>query len=119
MYLVDYSSQTVWLGKRNLGAIVTGIRAKIVLLLVVFFAGVATGVYLAVPAQGEVRGRVDGTEASLLEEAFRSDKAALSLRSGMDQCLKAGRAASISVAKAIESRIFERDAVVSAETSGQ
>jgi hypothetical protein len=109
-----------WLN-RFLGVIVTGFRFKIVMVLVIFFAGVATGVYLAMPGEkqaGNQKGTAGGSH-SLMDGALKSNDAARTIRDGMDKCVLVSRTARVEVTRAIQNQITKQDAIESAEMTGQ
>ena len=75
-------------------------RTKLLFVLIVYFMGFATAIYVVVPGSrdlAEVQGRENAPRgvrrftASILKEAPGSSKLALSFRAGIDKCLDFGR----------------------------
>jgi len=98
----------------------TGFRAKLVLLLIVYFAGVATGIYLAMPGEAQTKSRTHEEMGSsdFFRDTFKSNETAKALRTGMDRCLVLGEQTSAQVTEAIRNHAARRDASAVAERPG-
>ena len=98
----------------------TGFRAKLVLLLIVYFAGVATGIYLAMPGEARTKSRTHEEMGSsdFFTDTFKSNETAKAVRTGMDRCIVLGEQTSAQVAEAIRHYAARRDASAAADTPG-
>jgi zona occludens toxin (predicted ATPase) len=82
-----------------------GWRAKLVFVLIVYFAGFATAIYCLGPApQGK-----GGSNASpdLVQKMLKSDELAKSVNSGMHKAIDLGKEAAAQAAKLIRQKIDE------------
>ncbi len=100
---------------RFLGAFVKGFRFKLVFILVVFFLGVASGIYLAMPGEKELR-NTKGLPST--NNPLKSNEAARTIRDGIEKCVIVSRTARVEVTRAIHNQIARQDAIESAELTG-
>jgi len=72
-----------------------GWKSKFLFLLIVYFAGFATAVYVLVPASASANYTYDkaADNTSFAVSRFKSDDFARSFRAGMDKCIRFGRRA--------------------------
>lgn len=83
-----------------------GLRSKLVLLLIVYFAGFATAIYALSPApENQVQ---NGSEKTLIDSILKSDDFAKSFNSGMHKCIALGKDAVEQSTKYLKQKIDER-----------
>jgi len=83
-----------------------GWRVKFLFLLIVYFAGFATAIYILAPApQNQVS---QGAEKSITSSAFKSDEFVQSFNSGMHKCLDFGKDAAWRVGKYLKQKLDEK-----------
>ena len=82
-----------------------GWRTKFIFLLIVYFAGFATAIYMLAPAPDSAAGR---NSQSSFAEAFKTDGWAKSLNSGMHKAVDNGKDAACRAGKFIKQKIDEK-----------
>lgn len=83
-----------------------GWRSKLVLMLVVYFAGFATAVYALSPTP---EGQADGsTQKTVIDSFLKSDDFAKSFNSGIHKCVALGKEAAERSAKYLKQKIDDR-----------
>ena len=94
-----------WNPTNAMGKISTmGWRAKLVFVLIVYFAGFATAVYCLSPTPETPT--VSG-KSEVVGKAFKSEELAKSLNSGMHKAIDLGKEAAVQAAKLIREKIDE------------
>jgi len=83
-----------------------GWRTKFLFLLIVYFAGFATAIYILAPAPGNQVSK--GAQKTLSSSAFKSDDFVQSFNSGMHKCLDYGKDATWRVGKYLKQKIDEK-----------
>ena len=89
-----------------------GFRAKFIMFLIVYFAGIATGIYLVIPSQAQMRSKAKTTSKQQEHPigAFKSNGATKSARNGMDNRVAAGKSTSDQVSEIIKAYTGNQDA---------
>lgn len=85
-------------------------RSKLLFILIVYFAGFATGVYVLVPGSydlAEEQGRPNPPK-SLTDSILKSDDFGQRFRTGMDKCVDFGRDASSKVGELLRKKYSVR-----------
>ena len=87
-----------------------GWRTRFISLLIVYFAGFATAIYMLVPGtESEERAAVyKHSDKALNLSEFKSEEFAKSFKSGMDKCLDFSRDTAIRAGSFIKEKIDER-----------
>jgi hypothetical protein len=84
----------------------SGWRTKFLFLLIVYFAGFATAIYVLAPApQNHVS---QGAQKTLSSSAFKSDEFTKSFNSGMHKCLDFGKDVACRVGKYLKQKLDEK-----------
>ena len=83
-----------------------GWRTKIVVLLIVYFAGFATAIYCLAPVPEDKNFQSD--EKSFTASVFKSDEFAKSFSVGIHKCIDLGKAAALRAGKLIKQKFEER-----------
>jgi hypothetical protein len=83
---------------------VRGWRSKFIFLLIVYFAGFATAIYIVAPAPEGSDKPFDNISSA---SAFDSQEFAKSFNAGMHKCLAFGKVAAIHTAEFIKEKIQE------------
>lgn len=83
-----------------------GWRAKLVCLLVVYFAGYATAIYTLAPAPEKQT--CQSSEKTIAYSALKSDEFAKSFNAGMHKCIEFGKDAALRISKFIKQKMNER-----------
>ena len=81
-------------------------RGKLILLLVIYFAGFATAIYTLAPTPENQAGRF--SEKNFTHSALKSDEFAQSFNSGIHKCLDFGKEFTCRIGKFIKQKIDER-----------
>jgi len=84
---------------------VRGWRTKFIFLMIVYFAGFATAIYMLAPAPERGTDKSFGNTSSA--SAFNSQEFAKSFNSGMHKCLAFGKEAAIHTAEFIKEKLQE------------
>jgi hypothetical protein len=85
--------------------LVRGWRTKLIFLLIVYFAGFATAIYMLAPAPKSGTDKFFGNTSSA--STFNSQEFAKSFNAGMHKCLALGKEAAIHTAEFIKEKIQE------------
>lgn len=83
-----------------------GWRIKLIFLLMVYFAGFATGIYTLAPTPEDRSCSQDMKDFSF--SALKSDEFAQSFNKGMHKCLDFGKYAAVRAGKFIKQKLDER-----------
>lgn len=86
-----------------------GWRGKLILILIVYFAGFATAIYCLAPVEDELAESSVREEESFAHSMLKSDSFAVSVRTGMDKCVDIGMTAAGYVDRFVRERISERE----------
>jgi len=84
----------------------TGWRSKFVFLLIVYFAGFATAIYILAPVPENQASQF--REKSFTYSALKSDEFAQSFNTGMHKCLDFGKDVACSVGRFIKQKYNDR-----------
>lgn len=84
-----------------------GWRAKLVFLLIVYFAGFATAIYCLAPVTASQT--EEPYEKGLMRSAIKSDEFAHSFNAGMHKCLGFAKDATWRTGRFIKQKLDERD----------
>jgi hypothetical protein len=84
----------------------SGWRSKFLFLLIVYFAGFATAIYILAPAPGNQVSQC--AEKTLSSSAFKSDEFVQSFNGGMHKCLDFGKDAAWRVGKYLKQKLDEK-----------
>jgi hypothetical protein len=84
---------------------VKGWRSKFIFLLIVYFAGFATAIYMLAPAPEGSSGKSFGNISS--SSTFDSQEFAKSFNAGMHKCLAFGKVAALHTAEFIKEKVKE------------
>ena len=84
-----------------------GWRMKFVFLLIVYFAGFATAIYVVVPASADKTSQPSAVKAAGAAVGFKSEEFARSFRDGMDKCFIIGKEAAVTAAKFLQQKYKE------------
>jgi len=84
-------------------------RVKLIFLLIVYFAGFATAIYMLAPVPEQNQADASD-EKSFAYSAFKSDEFAKSFNAGMHRAVDFGKAAALRVSEYIRAKLDERQA---------
>jgi len=84
---------------------VKGWRTKFIFLLIVYFAGFATAIYMLAPAPEGIADKSFGKISS--DSAFNSEEFVKSFNAGMHKCLAFGKVAAIHTAEFLKEKLQE------------
>lgn len=79
--------------------------------LIVYFAGIATGIYLAMPGEAQMRAKTKATSKQQERPigAFKSNEMARAARNGMDKCVVVGKSTSQQVSQIVKAYTDDQD----------
>jgi hypothetical protein len=88
-----------------------GFRVKLVMFLVVYFGGIATGIYLAMPGETQLRTKTKavGKQQARPASAFKSNEMARAARNGMEKCVAVGKSTSDQISDIIKAYTGNQD----------
>lgn len=84
-----------------------GWRIKLIFLLIIYFAGFATAIYMLAPVADENQAVASG-EKSFMYSAFKSDEFAKSFNAGMHRAVDFGKAAALHMSGYVKQK-FDKD----------
>jgi len=84
----------------------SGWRTKFLFLLIVYFAGFATAIYVMAPAPENQVSK--GAQKTFASSTFKSDEFVKSFNGGMHKCLDLGKDAALRVGKYLKQKLNEK-----------
>jgi hypothetical protein len=81
-------------------------RSRLILSLIIYFAGFATAIYILAPAPENKAGCSQGKNTAF--SAFKSDKFTQSLNQGMHNCIDFGKDAALQAGEFIKQKLNDR-----------